>query len=94
MAFDPANVKPGEHPPVARSKDELLIEALRLANRVSGLLNQLDLAVMNRIADDNDNRFDDLLDLLRRRFSDCSGLPLFIAANNLRIELPPDLKDD
>lgn len=92
--LDPANIRPGEQPPVPTSERALLIEALRFANRVSVLLGHIDRNVLARIEGDDDNSFDDLHDLIVRRFSDCSGLHLFIAANNLRIDLPPDLRDD
>jgi hypothetical protein len=92
--LDPADIKPGQQAPVPTSKDALVIEALRFANRVSLLLGDLDRAILGRITDDDDTRFDDLHDLIIRRFSDCSGLHLFIAANNLRLELPPDLQDE
>lgn len=81
-------------PPVPTSEPELIIEALRFANRVSGLLNDLSANIMSRIESDDDTWFDDLLDMLRRRFSDCSGLHLFIAANNLSLTLPDDLQGE
>jgi hypothetical protein len=86
---DPANVRPGQHPPVPTTREELLIEALRSANRVSVLLNEI-AAWSHR----QEAEFPDLEDLLIRRFSDCSGVHLFIAANNLGIDLPPDLQDE
>ena len=84
----------GGVPPVPQSEPELIIESLRFANRVSGLLNELCANLMARIESDDDTRFDDLLDALRRRFSDCSGLHLFIAASNLQLELPDDLRSE
>ncbi len=84
--FDPANLKPGEFPPVPTTRDELLIEALRFTNRVSGLLNEISVW-----ADVDETKFDELHTLLLRRFSDCSGVHLFIAANNIGVELPADL---
>lgn len=89
---DPANVRPGEFAPVPTSRDDLLIEALRFANRVSGLLNDIRDNVMDRIESDNDHRFDDLHEMILRQYSDCSAVHLFISANNLRIELPADLR--
>lgn len=94
VAIDPANVGPGEFPPLPTDKDALLIESLRFANRVSGLLNELNSKVLSRIQSDDDHSFDDLHDLLKRRFSDCSGLHLFIAADNLRLDIPSDLKSE
>lgn len=73
------------------NRDDLLIEALRHADRVSLMLNELSEAVGKRVKGDDDHRFDDLFDILRRRFTDCSGVHLFIAADNLRIDMPPDL---
>jgi len=87
-----ANVKPGDFPPVPESKDELLIEALRLAERTSGLLNELDRELGALVGDDS--RFEGLNSLLRRRFQDCSGVHLFIAAHNIGLDLPPDLLSD
>lgn len=77
---------------VPTTRDDLLIEALRVVNRVSGLLNDLAADLHKRVESDDDHRFDAPLDMLARRFSDCSGVHLFIAANNLRIDLPDDLK--
>lgn len=95
---DAANVKPGEQPPMPTTRDELLIEALRSANRVSLLLNEI--AAWAHAQTEGypgrplHNQLERLEDLLVRRFSDCSGLHLFVAASNLRIDLPPDLSDD
>jgi hypothetical protein len=83
-----------KYPLVPTNEFDLLVEALRLADRVSGLLNDIDAAVLKRIKSDADHRFDDIFDLLLRRFSDCSGVHLFIAANNIGIDLPPDLRGD
>lgn len=86
---DPANVLPGQHPPVVDTKDDLLVEALRSASRVSLLLNEISAAL-----GEEPPNVEKCLDLLLRRFSDCSGLHLFIAAHNLDIELPDDLSGD
>lgn len=90
-AVDPANV---------RTKDELLIDALRHADRVSGLLNDIYRA-LSSIEEaetaglrDTDPKYDALYELILRRHSDCSGLHLFIAAGNLRLDLPEDLRSD
>lgn len=93
---DPAKIGPGDHPPVPTTKDSLLIEALRSANRVSGLLNQIAAWAHQQDAwgTDKQDPLEKLEDLLIRRFSDCSGVHLFIAANNLRLELPPDLCEE
>jgi hypothetical protein len=90
---DPANVQPGEQVPVPTNKDDLLIEALRAANRVSGLLNELSAMLMDIPEGHaaNAETVEKLSAALLRRFSDCSGVHLFIAANNLGIDLPPDL---
>lgn len=104
-AVDPANVRPGELPPFPHTKDELLIEALRHADRVSGLLNEIyatlssiEEAEMAGAAADEEPKekpkYDALHELLLRRHSDCSGLHLFIAADNLRLDLPADLRGD
>jgi|SRR5882672_2755661 len=89
-----ADVKPGEFPAIPTTRDDLLIESLRFANRVSGLLNELSSAIGELIESEDDHRFDSLDELLRRRFSDYSGVYLFIAADNLRLELPGDLRGD
>jgi hypothetical protein len=83
---DPANLKPGEQPPVPNTREELLIEALRAVNRYSLLLTEI--AAWSH---KHEAEFTDLEDLLVRRFSNCSGVHLFIAANNLGVDLPPDL---
>jgi len=95
---DPANVLPGQHAPVPSSRDDLLIEALRTANRMGGLLNEI-AAWAHEQADgtwgtDKQQVMEKLEDLLCRRFSDGSAVHLFIAADNLSIDLPPDLNED
>ena len=79
--------------PVPTSKDELLIAALRHANEVSGLLNDLGTEV-SRLDEMpvKKRRTARLHNLLRRRFLENSAVHLFIAASNLRLELPADLK--
>lgn len=94
---DPTNVQPGEHAPVPESRDDLMIEALRTANRMGGLLNDI-AAWANDQSDrgwgtERQSALNELQDLLCRRFSDGSAVHLFIAANNLGLELPPDLAD-
>jgi hypothetical protein len=86
-------LQPGEHATVPTTADELMIEALRTVERTSGLLNDLSHAIGRHVTGDDDHRFDEIQDLLRRRFSDCSGVHLFIAADNLHLNLPPDLQD-
>ena len=90
---DPANVQPGDHPPVPQSRDSLLIEALRHAERVSILLNDIR-AALYRMDPAEASEFDAIHQLLLRQHSDCSGLHLFIAADNLGLNLPDDLKDE
>ncbi len=92
---DPANIQPGQHAPVPESRDDLMIEALRTANRMGGLLNEI-AAWANGQSDaawggPHQAAMTELQDLLCRRFSDGSALHLFIAANNLRLDLPPDI---
>jgi hypothetical protein len=75
--------------------NELLIEALRTVDRMSGVLNLANAKLFAALGDDVDHRkFDAVFDALRRRFSDASGVHLFIAADNLGIALPPDLCGD
>lgn len=82
-------------PPVPTTRDELLIAALRHANEVSGLLNRIGKEVSRLLGDEADKpEYDALHELLRRRFLEDSGVFLFIAADNLRIELPDDLKGE
>lgn len=80
---------------VATSKDELLITALRHANDVGGLLNEIS-AEVSRLAGDeaDDAKWQPLSDLLRQRLFEHEGVSLFIAADNLKIELPPDLRGE
>lgn len=91
---DPANVKPGEQPPVPSTKDDLLIEALRSAKRVSVLLNEIAAWSHKQDLCCTDDDLRELEDLLVMRFSDCSGVHLFVAASNLRLKLPADLRDE
>jgi hypothetical protein len=93
IQIDHANVKPGEQPPVPTTRDELLIEALRSANRVSLLLNEIAAWAHSQSAwgTEKEGPLTALEDLLARRFSDCSGVHLFIAAHNLNVNLPPDI---
>lgn len=89
---DPANVKPGEHAPVPATRDDLLIEALRTIDRMSGLFNEIAATCMcAEVPVDGDKLANDIHNLVLRRFSDCSGVHVFIAAQNLGIDLPPDL---
>jgi len=74
------------------SRDELLIAALRHANRVGGTLNALAAEISRLLGEAADEpKYGRLYDLLLRRFDSDSGVALFIAARNLRVELPPDL---
>ncbi len=86
-------IEPGTFPPVPTTPDELLIGALRHANQVGGLL--VDLTAACHAAFDSGDLsagMDRIHEMLLRRHSDCSGVHLFIAADNLRVELPPDLR--
>ncbi len=81
--------------PVAQTKDELLITALRHANDVGGLLNDISAEVSKLLGDDADDpKYDRIHELLRKRFDEHEGVSLFIAAGNLRIELPTDLRGE
>ncbi len=98
IATDPTNVQPGEQAPVPETRDDLMIEALRTANRMGGLLNDI-AAWANDQSDsasgtERQSALNELQDLLCRRFSDASAVHLFIAADNVGLELPPDLVDD
>lgn len=87
---------PGEHPAPPQTMEQLTIEALRTANRMSGLLNAITAELHGLLAEqpdmDGDPHVDAIHELLLRRFSDCTALHLFIAAGHLGIELPPDLR--
>lgn len=84
-----------KYPPVPTSRAELLVAALRHANEVSGTLNEIDAEVSRLLGEDADDpKYDRLYDLLRRRCDVNSGVFLFIAASNLRIELPPDMREE
>lgn len=81
--------------PVPTTREELLIAALRHANDVSGLLNQIGAEVSRLLGDEADSpKYDAIHELLRRRFLEDSGVFLFIAAGNLNIDLPDDLKGE
>lgn len=83
------------YPPVPANLEELLIAALRHANEVSGLLNGIAAEVSRLLGEEEDDqKYDRLHDLLIRRFDVNSGVFLFIAASNLRIELPADMRDE
>ena len=79
---------------VPTTKDDLLIEALRHANTVSVLLNDI-AAEFSRLTGehDDDPKYEAMHALLIRRLSDCSGVGLFLAASNIGLELPEDLQD-
>jgi len=84
-----------ERPPIPQSRDELFIAAMRHANDVGGLLNELNRELMKLTDEDPDDpKFDGLHNLLLTRFNKHSAVHLFIAASNLHIELPPDLNGD
>jgi len=87
--------EPSEYPAIPTTADELLIAALRLVNDTSMTLNRIDWETARLLGDEADDpKFDHLHDLLRRRFGVESGVFLFIAANNMRLTLPPDLSGD
>lgn len=78
------------------SERALLIACLRLIDRKGGLLNDLS-AEVSRLTDRNRLTLRDssrLHTLLRQRFNRCSGVGLFIAADNLKIPLPKDLRGE
>ncbi len=80
-------------PPTTR--DELLFGALRTVNITSMMINDVREELYNLLGDDADNpKYDRIHAILRRQFSDCSGVHLFIAASNLRIDLPDDLREE
>lgn len=82
-------------PPLPTTRDELLIAALRHANEVSELLNNIGNEVSRLLGEDADKpEYNHLYELLRKRFGVNSGVYLFIAADNLHIELPADLRGE
>jgi len=82
-------------PKVPQTRDDLFIAAMRHANEVSGLLNDLTHEFWRVTGDDCDNpKWDKLNEMLCSRFGKHSAVHLFIAASNLRIELPDDLSGD
>lgn len=83
-------LEPGEIGAPPQNKDDLLIEALRFANRASGALNDISILCGS---DDQNGRLADINEIAIRRFSDLSAVHLFIAAHNLRIDLPRDLDE-
>ena len=70
----------------------LLIEALHTVDRMSVLLNDISAASYRKSGDKEPPKW--LHDLLLRRFSDCSGVHLFIAADNIGIPLPKSLRGE
>lgn len=81
--------------PVPTNREELLIAALRHANEVSGTLNEIAAEVCGVLGEEADDpKYDRLHDLLIRRFGVDSGVFLFIAAHNLRVELPQDMREE
>ena len=81
-------------PTMSTSQDDLLTAALRHANDVSHLLNEIstELFRLDESEGGDNPKFNRLHDLVRRRLLEQSGVFLFIAADNLRIDLPPDLR--
>lgn len=78
-------------PSVPTTKRELLIAALRHANEVSVLFNNLHDEIVRVLGNKVEHKkYEYLHALLRQRFDKCSGLHLFIAASNLHLRLPPD----
>lgn len=81
-------------PAVPVSREDLLIASLRHANGVSVTLNQIDWTLTQALGDEvNDPKFNAVFALLSRRFAEDSALHLFVAAGNLRIDLPKDLAE-
>lgn len=78
-------------PSVPTTKDGLLFEALATVERMSSLLNDLAAQIYALDESEQDGRIAPLHALLLRRFSDCSGVHLFIAASNIGLELPADM---
>jgi len=92
-------LKPGERPKVPQTQEELMIAALRCANRVCGAITEIGHLVLNSLQDDGTvtdaaATMEKIRDITIRQFSDLSGVHLFIAASNLRMELPEDLRGD
>ena len=86
-------MKPKKLPTTERA---LLIASLRLVDRTSGLLNDLDAAI-GHLTEAKKLRLrdaDKLHRLLRHRFNRLSGVGLFIAADNMRLNLPKDLRGE
>jgi hypothetical protein len=83
-------------PPVPTTREELLIAALRYANNVSGLLSEIAMEVfrLDEAEGGDQPKYERIHELLLRRWREDSGVFLFIAADNLRIELPADLRTD
>jgi hypothetical protein len=77
------------------SESGLLIAALRHANQVSMTLNRIGEEVSRLLGDAADDpKYDELHALLRRRFLEDSGVPLFMAADQLCLALPADLRGE
>lgn len=88
-----ATTETPELPAVPKSRDELLIAALRHAESTSVLLNQVGDELYRVLGGDADNdKWKRLFALLRRRYAENSALHLFLAATSLNIDLPPDLQ--
>ena len=82
-----------EFPAVPQGKDDLFVAAMRHANDVSLLLNELSAELGQALERSPDDKgLERMHELLQTRFNRHSGVHLFIAASNLRIELPEDLQ--
>jgi GT2 family glycosyltransferase len=82
-------------PAVPETRDELMIAALRHANEVGDLLNEVGREVSRVLGETvDDPKYDRLHELLRQRFAEHSALHLFIGAHNLGLALPQDLRGE
>jgi len=80
------------YPPVVTNERELLIEALRAAERSGIILNMIRNEVWDVLGDRADDpKWDRLHALIRTQHNACSGLHLFIATSNMGLDLPDDL---
>lgn len=81
--------------PVATTKEELLFAAIRAASFAEAALTLATDELLGLIESGKikDGDADYLHEILMERHRGASALPLFIAASNLKIELPEDLRE-